>query len=94
MSASFTLWASGSHIIYFVAAHSEWTTTPSWAVALYLIQSPLVNNHLSTELFVKDTDNIYLKNINDSTVGIFYPWARVLFYFFELLSKDEAVLFH
>jgi hypothetical protein len=40
----FSLVASRSHHICFVAAHSQWRTTASWADALHLRQCRLVNN--------------------------------------------------
>jgi len=40
----FSLLASRSHRICFVAAHSQWITTASWADALHLRQPRLVNN--------------------------------------------------
>jgi hypothetical protein len=40
----FTLRASRSHFIGFVVAHSQYTNTASWATALPLQQSQLVNN--------------------------------------------------
>ncbi len=40
----FSLMVSRSHRICFVAAHSQWTTTASWANALHLRQPRLVNN--------------------------------------------------
>jgi len=40
----FSLLASRSHRICFVAAHLQWTTTASWADALHLRQPRLVNN--------------------------------------------------
>jgi len=40
----FSHMASRSYRICFVAAHSQWTTTASWADALHLRQSRLVNN--------------------------------------------------
>ncbi len=40
----FSLVASRSHRICFVAAHSRWRTTASWADALHLRQRRLVNN--------------------------------------------------
>ncbi len=43
-SAFFPLRASRSHYISFVAAHSQYTDTASWATALPLQQSWLVNN--------------------------------------------------
>jgi len=43
-STVFTLRASRSHYIGFVAAHSQYTYTTSWATALTLQQSQLVNN--------------------------------------------------
>jgi hypothetical protein len=42
--------ASRSHRICFVAAHSQWTTTASWADALHLRQPRLVNNPDQKEL--------------------------------------------
>jgi len=43
MSASFTLWASRSHCICFVATQSRWTATASWVDASHLQQPRLVN---------------------------------------------------
>jgi len=43
MSASFTLRASRSHCICFVAAQSRWMTTASWADASHLQRPRLVN---------------------------------------------------
>ncbi len=40
----FYLRASRSYRICFVTAHSQWTTTASWADALHLRQTRLVNN--------------------------------------------------
>ena len=40
----FSLTASRSHRICFVATHSQWRTTASWADVLHMQQSRLVNN--------------------------------------------------
>jgi hypothetical protein len=40
----FSFTASRSHGICFVATHSQWRTTASWADALHMQQSRLVNN--------------------------------------------------
>jgi len=52
----FSLTASRSHRICFVASHSQWTATASWADALHLLQPRLVNYPGLSELFIKNAD--------------------------------------